>query len=240
MVKDVARPPLKRFYTLVSVKPKEDHFAVYLDDRELKTPGKATVQLRNEALAIKIADEWDAQEEHIVPGSMPLTQLICTAVDRITQNRSEIEGLIANYIETDLVCHRVETPIDLAMRQNDAWQPFVDWVQSFYDVNVPVTTSILPMPVDPDVTARIRHVLAQFDDCELAAISVMTQAMGSVILALAIAEGEVDATSAAKASQLDERYQRDLWGSDREDEQRLTNLVADVVSAADFLALHRG
>lgn len=240
MVKDAARPPMKRFYTAVYVEPVETHFSIRLDGRELKTPGKAAVQLGTEALASRVADEWAAQEEHIVPESMPFTQIACTAIDRVAQNRREIESLIANYIETDLLCHRVETPTDLADRQNEIWQPFVDWAGLHFGIEIPVTTSILPMPVDPNAAERIREALEQLDDYELAVVSIMTQAMGSVILALAVAEEECNAANAAEASQLDERYQRNLWGADREDERRLASLVADVVSAADFLALHRG
>ncbi len=233
------RPQLKRFYNDVATDGRDTMFVVLLDGREVKTPGKSTLMVSTQPLAEAVADEWKAQDENIDPKTMPFTQIACTAIDRISGHRSEIEELIANYIDTDLLSHRVDSPSDLARMQNDVWQPYLDWLLSRYDLSIAVTTSILPMSPDPMAHQRIRQILATFDDFELAVVSIMTQALGSVILALAVVEGGKEAKDAAMASQLDERYQNDRWGVDLEDAQRLEDLIADVSAASTFLTLHR-
>ena len=77
------------------------------------------------------------------------------------------------------------------------------------------------------------------DDHELAAMAVMTQTTGSFALSMAVINGYLSWEQAADASQLDETYQSELWGADREAEQRLRGLRLDVEAAARYLTLHR-
>ncbi len=228
--KDRIAKLIKRFYTDVSVDELDGgQFAVHLDGRTVKTPGKADLLLATRGLADAIADEWHAQGERIDPNTMPLTQIACSAIDRISENRSEIQGLIAKYAETDMVCYRANTPADLVEMQRAHWQPLLDWIAD--DLRAPLvsTTEILPQPQDA----------ASLDDHELSAVSVVTQASGSVVIALALAQGEIDGEQAAKASQVDEIHQSQLWGLDHEAEVRLESLNTDILAAETYLSLHR-
>ena len=65
------RPQAKRFYTDVTVEGEGDGFAVKLDGRSVKTPGKKLLALPTRAAAELVAEEWRAQGETIDPGSMP-------------------------------------------------------------------------------------------------------------------------------------------------------------------------
>ncbi len=238
-MKDVIKPPMRRFYKTVSLESDLDGNLVLLDGRRLRSPGKAVLRTKSKGLAAAIAEEWDAQEETVLPMSMPMTQLAFTAVDRVHSNREEIETSIAGYIDSDLVSFRVEDPADLAERQADVWQPYVEWFSGEFDVNVPVTTSLLAGSGAQGAAETVRGRLKPMDDAELAAMSVMTQAMGSVVLSFAVFLGFADPNDAALASQLEETYQRELWGEDREDLARRQSLIADVIASAKFLTLHR-
>jgi chaperone required for assembly of F1-ATPase len=72
---------------------------------------------------------------------------------------------------------------------------------------------------------------------ELAGIASLTASCGSVILALALAEGRIDARQTFDFSQLDEIYQNERWGADEEAKVRQQNLKNDIASAALFLSL---
>ena len=231
---------VKRFYTDVSVAASDDGlFGVSLDDRAVKTPGRAALLVGTEGLASAIADEWHAQKDKINPNTMPLTQIACTAIDRIAENRSEIQALIAKYAETDLVCYRASAPDDLVRMQSDHWQPLLDWCSESLGVRLISTQEILPQPQDTESLARVVDVVQAFDDHELSAVSVVTQASGSVVIALAMATGEIDGATAAKASQVDEIHQSQLWGLDYEAEVRLESLNKDILAAETYLRLHR-
>jgi chaperone required for assembly of F1-ATPase len=79
--------------------------------------------------------------------------------------------------------------------------------------------------------------LQKLDDMELAGIASITAACGSLILALALAEGRIDARHAFDCSQLDQIYQNERWGMDEEAKVRQKNLENDIASAALFLSL---
>lgn len=241
MADDKAAAKRRRFYKDARHAPAgEGGFHVLLDGRPVRTPGRAELAIAKEPLAEAVAAEWAAQGEHIEPMSMPLTQIACTAIDRVAANRDETRGLVAKYAETDLICYRAASPQDLVERQTTTWQPVLDWLASEKGIALEATTSILPIQQDAGALDAVRAELDPLDDHELAALAVMTQAMGSVALALALAHGRLAVPEAVAASQLDEGYQSELWGTDQEAEQRLKGLQTDIDAAARYLALHRG
>ncbi|HEX9837685.1 MAG TPA: ATPase, partial [Alphaproteobacteria bacterium] len=65
-------------------------------------------------------------------------------------------------------------------------------------------------------------------------------ATGSLVIALAVAEGWIDGARAYEAAHVDELYQAKLWGEDAEAARRRAALRCDIEAAARFLALTRG
>jgi chaperone required for assembly of F1-ATPase len=74
---------MPRFYKEVGVDPGEGGFALRLDGRAVRTPGKAVLAVPSAELAEAIAGEWQAQGKEIDPATMPLTRLANTVIDRI-------------------------------------------------------------------------------------------------------------------------------------------------------------
>jgi len=231
---------IKRFYTDVTIEA-VDHalYAVLLDGRSVKTPGKSDLRLKTLGLAEAVATEWRAQEDKIDPNTMPLSQIACTAIDRIAENREEIQGLIAKYAETDLLCYRAAAPSDLVEMQSVHWQPLLDWLSNDRGIGLNSTQEILPQAQDPVALAEVLSLVQGFDDHELSAVSVVTQATGSIVIALALAYGIIDGEKAVQASQVYETHQSQLWGLDHEAEVRLRSLTADILAAETYLSLHR-
>ncbi|HVC50907.1 MAG TPA: ATPase, partial [Stellaceae bacterium] len=69
------------------------------------------------------------------------------------------------------------------------------------------------------------------------ALHTATAACGSLIIALALMEGRLDADAAFAVSQLDETYQIEAWGEDEEAMRRREALAADIAATAQFLEL---
>ena len=103
----------KRFWTEVRVEQQGDGFAVLLDGRGVKTPAKTSLIVPSEALAQAIATEWDAQDDKIVPETMPMTRSANAALDKVTPQFNEVASLLAAYGETDLLCYRAASPLSL-------------------------------------------------------------------------------------------------------------------------------
>ena len=73
----------------------------------------------------------------------------------------------------------------------------------------------------------------------LAALGIAVPALGSLVLGLALAEGELDAATAHALGCLDELFQAELWGEDAEAAARRAGIAADIALAERFLRLTR-
>lgn len=231
---------MKRFYKTVGIdRAAEGGFRVMLDGRELRSPARRALALPTAALAEAVAAEWDAQQDTVDIGSMPLMALASTAADRIGPMRAQILDEIARYAETDLLCYWAEGPDSLVRRQAQLWQPLLDWLAIRHDASLEVRTGVVPRPQPPAALQALRLALEALDDFALAAVGSTTAATGSVVIALALVDGRIGPDEAVAASQLDELFQAETWGEDAEAAQRRAALAADIAAAHRFLALVR-
>jgi len=229
---------LKRFYKDVAVGSVEGSPAVLLDDRPLRTPARAILTFPNEALAAGIADEWRDQGDEVQPFSMPLTRIAVSAVDQVVPARDEIVRQVAGYGETDLLCYRSEQD-ELAALQAELWQPLLEWANESLDVSLVAVHGIMPVTQESSSLDALRRAVEPHGDMELSALHLVTTTSGSVILALAISHGEIDAGRAWELSRLDEAWQAERWGQDAEATERADQLRDDLLAVARFLELCR-
>jgi chaperone required for assembly of F1-ATPase len=230
---------MKRFYKKAGTVPAARGHGVTLDGRSVKTPGKRDLIVPSEALATAVAAEWDAQQEEIHPAAMPLTRLAGTTIDRAPAQREAIVRQVANYAETDLVCYRAVHPPALAACQEAVWQPLIDWAAERYAAPLVITAGVIPAGQPAASLDAFAAAVAEYDDFALTALHAATAACGSLVTALALLEGRLDAAAAFAASQLDESFQIEAWGEDSEQAERRAALAADIEAAAQFVALLR-
>lgn len=226
---------MKRFYKAVSVDEKDGGYRTLLDGRPLKTPGKNTLIVPVRGLAEALAAEWDAQTETIQPAAMPITRLATTANDRMPELRKPAVNDITDYTGTDLLCYRAPKPDDLIRRQHAAWQPPLDWMERRYGIRFEVTGSLLPAPQPQATIEEVRAIVEDVEDWPLVGLHAATTALGSVVLGLALWYRQIDATVAADASLLDELYEIEQWGQERDASRRHAVLRHDIDGIATFL-----
>ena len=231
--------PAKRFYKKVEIGPTEgcEGFMVLLDGRGIRTPAGAPMAIPSKALAEGIAEEWDSQDEKILPLTMGLMRLAATTQDRVTGRRAEVIAEIVKFAETDLTCHRVETPADLATRQENAWQPELDWLKETYGVALTTTNGIMPVVQPDDATQVLSEVVGALNDWELTALHSLTGGLGSIVLGLSVLTGRLAGETAFNHSRLDELYQIEKWGEDNEALAARQAVYNDVLTTERFLAL---
>lgn len=233
---------VKRFYKQAGIAPVDGEetapaYAVVLDGRPMRTPARAPFQVPVEALAGAIAQEWQDQEEKIRPETMPLTQIAGTAIDKVAPGIAQVRADTLAYAETDLLCYRAETPADLAVRQAEAWQPVLEWLARTHGAPLRATTTIIAIDQPPESLAALDRCLAGLDVFRLTAVSLLTGALGSLGLALAVSHGEISPKAAWEAAFLDELWQARRWGDDHEASVRRHAMLQDVESAARFFSL---
>jgi chaperone required for assembly of F1-ATPase len=228
---------LKRVYREVTTTPVEGGWGITLDARPMRTPAKNQLVLPTEPLAEAIAAEWQAQRDEVRPATMPLTRLAATAIDRTAIQREQIVAETANYAGTDLVCYRADRPPELIARQQAVWGPLVEWAMQRYDTALAVTSGIVPQRQSPAALDAFAAAVEGQDDFRLTALHTLTAACGSLVIALALFEGRLDAEGAFTASQLDESFQIEQWGEDAEAAARRKAIAEDIAAAARFAAL---
>jgi chaperone required for assembly of F1-ATPase len=231
---------MKRFYKKAAAIPAAGGYGITLDGRLVKTPGRSDLIVPSLALAAAVAAEWDVQQGEICRERMPLTRLVGTTIDRNSTQREAVVRQVAHYAGTDLVCYRATHPPALAARQQAVWQPLIDWAAERYDAPLRVTTGVIPASQPTASLAAFAAVVAAHDDFSLTALHTATTACGSLVIALALIERRLDAAEAFAASQLDESFQIEAWGEDKEQTERWTALAAEIAAAARFLALAHG
>jgi chaperone required for assembly of F1-ATPase len=225
---------VKRFYKSATV---GDGRRILLDGRPVKTPGRQDLALPSDALAEAVADEWNAQEERIDPRTMPLTELANAALDRIVPDPAAFARGLSAYGESDLLCYRAEGPAPLVRRQTERWDPILAWAQQFYDVVFELATGVMHMRQPSETVERLDAAVAARDPFALAGLSPLVTVSGSLLIALALAEGALALDAAWAAATLDEQWQAEQWGEDTEAAAALAARRRDFEAAARFLAL---
>lgn len=229
---------MRRFYKTATAEQRADSTAVVLlDGKVLKTPARQDMVLPGLALAQAIAAEWDAQGEQVRPLDMPMTRLAATAIDRVAADIPATVAEIVRYGDTDLLSYRAEAPPELATRQQDIWQPLLDWFRERYDIQLQTTTGIMAISQPVGLRERLTQICQANDPLRLAALQAATAGTGSVVIGLALLEGRLDAAAAHEAGLVDELYQAGAWGEDEEAAEKRAALRADLESVWQFIRL---
>ncbi|MAH84878.1 MAG: hypothetical protein CBB68_11355 [Rhodospirillaceae bacterium TMED8] len=230
---------VQRFLKKVSFAPSGYGFSVYLDGKPIKTPKGLMVTVPNAFLARAITLEWQKQEGIIKPATMPITQLTCTTLDRVIPNRTSVIEQMVEYAHTDLLCYRAETPVDLNARQNDIWQPILNWAAKTLNTPLKVGYGIRYVAQSDEAIFKLRNVLERYDNWELTSITQMAPIFGSLLLALAVSENQIKWDQAYSASILEEMFQVEMWGEDHDAMQRRNAIKLEVNDSINFLLLAR-
>jgi chaperone required for assembly of F1-ATPase len=234
---------VKRFWDTAAAQWTEQGHSILLDGKPMRLPSGSPLLVGPARLARAIAEEWQAAGG-ATGGEMsfndtPLTRLAGTALERIAPDPAPTIDAIARYGETDLLCYRAETPPKLVQRQHQQWQPWLDWVALAHDAPLRVATGVGYVKQHHDSVAALRRAVAALDADALAGLGIAVPALGSLVLGLALAAGEIDADTAYRLGALDELFQAEQWGEDYEAVDRRTSMLADVALAARYIDLTR-
>jgi len=234
---------VKRFWDQATAVPIDGGFTIHLDGKPLHLPGGATLRLEHAPLAQEIALEWQraggAKEGEMSFADTPLTRLAGTAQARIGTDPWPTVDAIARYGETDLLCYRAETPEELARRQQEAWQPWLDWVEQRHSAKLRATAGIVAVKQHRNSIAALRAAVGELDPWALSALGVAVPALCSLVSGLALADQALHPATAHALGALDELFQAEQWGEDDAAVARRRAVADDIAIAARMIALTR-
>jgi chaperone required for assembly of F1-ATPase len=228
------------------VRQESGGWCVTVNGRDLATPQRRTVVVPTRALAAAIAAEI-AEKPGVLAGKgladpalAPCFRIASGAIDVIAADgdgRASVERDLVGYGPTDLVCIRAKRPEELVARESAAWDPVCDWFAGRYGVRPAVAAGPLAVPQPEAVGEALAEAVAARDPFRLAALALATRAAGSVVIGLALCEGALDADAAFAASVVEESYQEEKWGTDRESAKARSVKRLDLGQAVRFLEL---
>ena len=233
------RPELpKRFYKTVTVVGAGDRFTLELDGRSLKTPSRHALAVPRHPIAEAIAAEWEAQETHIDPGTMPVTRLANTIVDGIAGNPRPILDEVGRYIETDMLFYRAGEPARLVERQRLEWDPILSWAHETLGHRFELTEGVMHVAQPGEALEAYRMRIAGLSDAFLiGAFQQIVSLTGSALIGLAVLEGRLSAEEAWRLAHLDEDWNIEQWGADEEATELRERRWRDMQAAMVMLAL---
>lgn len=230
------RAPLpKRFYKEVSLRQEGSEWLVLLDGRQVKTPGKRTLALPSLSLAEAVAAEWRAQGATINPATMPLTRIVNTAIEGVSDRMAEVADDVVAFAGRDLLCYRAAGPEGLVALQSAAWDPVVSWAATDLAARLVLVQGVMPVEQPAPALAHIADAVRPLDKFKLAALHVATTLTGSALLALAVLRARLTPYEAWASAHVDEDYQIAQWGHDDEADQRRASRWLEMQAAALIL-----
>lgn len=230
-----------RFYTMVSSSKTDEGYAIQLDGKTIQTPNKLNLVAPSKALADTIILEWSEQVDTVKPDTMPLTQILTTAIDKI-RDRQAITQSVMRYLDTDLICYWAKEPEEFSKHQKEIWGRWVKWFDEHFEVPLYTTKKIDAIKQDDEAHKRAWNYIEALDDQYFTILHIITSLSGSMILALAFVEGDIEPAELFEASYLEElykakHYNEDLHGASPEEEAEREAFKRDAQAAQDYINL---
>lgn len=234
---DVRKLP-KRFYTDVTVEPHGDGFAVMLDGRVTKTPGRLETIVPARSLAEALAAEWQAQDERINPMKMPLVRLVNAGVEGGVDAAEPLRDEVIKFAGNDLMLFRADSPQELVAAQDEGWDPVLTALARHFSIRFQPVVGIIHQDQPQQTMNRLTQSLAGTHHLTLTALVSATGLTGSGLLAIAMNEKLIDADSVWTAAHVDEDYNIRLWGEDAEAAARRAARRKEFDAAVQVLTLN--
>ena len=202
----------KRFYKVVVVKPVEGGFGVTLDDKGTKTPGRVPVVVPVEGLARLMAAEWEAQGERVDAETMPMVRLINSAIEGGAEKIPTLRDEVVKYAGNDLLLYRADSPRELVVAEEAAWDDALVRVARHFGVSFQPTIGILHQDQPPATLTKLAAAIEAEELLAITALVSITSLTGSGLLAIGLRHGLFTADETWAAAHVDEDYNIRLWG----------------------------
>jgi len=235
--------PRRFFQDAKAAADRNGSFVLLLDGRVAKTPAGNPIALPALAAAEAIAEEWAAQSERLDWAAMPMTRIVHSAIDGVAEALDATAAGIAKYAASDLVSYRAAEPKRLAEAQAARWDPVLAFARKRLGAVFVCTEGVMFAEQPQSAREAVAEAVARIAGAgpaapfALAALHVMTTLTGSVLIALAAADGALSPEDAWRAAHVDEDFEIAAWGEDAEAAARRERQWREFAAAAQLFRL---
>jgi chaperone required for assembly of F1-ATPase len=106
--------------------------------------------------------------------------------------------------------------VRLVERQDEIWTPLIEWMHERFGARFLLAEGIVHVEQFPETLATVDAALGDPDPLALAALNTVNALTGSAILTLALLHGRLTAEEVWAAAHVDEDFELELWGDDKE------------------------
>lgn len=152
----------------------------------------------------------------------------------IKQHRAEIIDRLVNFALNDVLLFW-STDKEVKKEQQEKWLPILRWVDETLNARFKQTTTFEAEKTDKKAAHELKKYLDGLSDKELTSFYIAALNMRSVLLAVAMIKGRINAAEAFELSELEELYQARKWGSEPVAEARRNSIKDSLISAEKYL-----
>ena len=127
--------------------------------------------------------------------------------------------------------------MELAVRLAKGWQPALDWLAGTHGARLMLAEGVIHVEQPREALDALKAAVLNLDAFRIGALHVLTTAMGSLGLGLAVLGGRYTPGEAFELSRLDEEFQAERWGRDAEADARTARIRTEAENAGRFLTL---
>ncbi|MCK5285053.1 MAG: ATP12 chaperone family protein [Alphaproteobacteria bacterium] len=233
---------MKRFYKLVTIRETNEGYTINLDGKPVKTPYKALLLTKHDRLANALVCEWESQGEKIIPDTMPLTQLLSTQIDRVSEQRPAMTKSLLKYLDTDLICYYADKPSELVEVQRASWQPVQERFKERFGVSLKTTNSLQALSQPVSAHTGVAEYIDVLDSAHFTVVQLIAPLVGSIIIAIAFVEREITVEQTFAAMRIEEAYKAKIYneakyGMDPAEQKKDDAVKVDLEASVRFLEL---
>jgi len=197
-------PEARRFFKDAAVVQSRNGWVVTLDGKPVQTPAKNLLAAPTQALAQRIAAEWNAQGPKINLEAMPVFCLANSAIDQVLKEKPRFAAEIIRIGRDDLISHRTAQPKDLAEKEAKTWDLYLRFAEKTYALRLQVGVGHYHIEQDFESFYRLEEQLLACGPFLLTGVHAIATLTGSALIALAVAEGFRSPAEAWEAAIVDE------------------------------------
>lgn len=208
---------LKRQWNLTLGRTDDDKaYTIRLNNINLKTPMKNLLTIRDETLALAIANEWKSKEgkKKVDLTTMHLTTLAYEAIDNpFNESKEVLVETIMEYLRFDTVKFRDVEDEDLLAKQSRHWDPLIGWFEQRFECHLPIeygglmSISSFPKPTE----ATINRYLDSHSRWPLIGIKFMASNLKSFVLTSCLTERFLKVEQVVELARLETNHQTEKW-----------------------------
>lgn len=225
---------MKRFWDNATVAHRDDGWQVELDGRAVKTRSGAPQVLPTRALAELLCAEWASAPAEFDADNFPLRDLADRAIDTLCADPEPVVDRLLSYADGDTLCYRAEPDEAVAHRQMQVWEPIVTAIETEHGITLSRTHGIIHKPQSDTTRATLRGRLEKESAFVLAGLDVAASLAASLCVALSGLRDNADPAALWAAANLEEDWQAEKWGEDKEALARRAAHEAEFTRALAF------